>query len=62
MEPLVDDFFLNRFYKDYYGTELPDSMSGFVGEGKPVTPEDMVVVTEGTDAALQKAAERSGGE
>jgi hypothetical protein len=40
------DFFLNRFYKKYYGSELPDSMGGFVGEGKPVTPQDMEVVTE----------------
>lgn len=39
------DFFLNRFYKEYYGEELPDTVSLWLGEGKVVTPEDMAIVT-----------------
>ncbi|MBD3243210.1 MAG: hypothetical protein GF331_21655 [Chitinivibrionales bacterium] len=38
------DFFLRRYYEDVHGHELPDSMSAWLGEGKPVKPEDVDIL------------------
>ncbi len=38
------DFFLNRFYKEYYGTDIPDSVHLWIGEGKAVTDADLDLI------------------
>jgi len=39
------DFFLNRYYRQYYGADLPDSAHLWLGDGKVVTPADVALVT-----------------
>jgi hypothetical protein len=39
------DYFLNRYYQEFYGKPLPDSVDQWMGEGKVVTPADLKTIT-----------------
>lgn len=38
------DYFMNLYYKEQYGTTVPDSLKDFCGKGKLITPEDIAVI------------------
>ncbi len=37
------DFFLTRFYREYHGDEMPDSVELLVGEGKVIEPHEIEI-------------------
>ena len=41
----VSAFFMKKLYEESYGSNYPDSLDDFFGEGKEITPEDLDVIT-----------------